>query len=112
MNKHLGSSLQSLFDETGERAEVEALALKKVLADDLKRLAKTKGVSRSELARRMGTSRMSVQRLLDPAEAGFTGETLAKVAGALGVDVRIVFEERLSARRRARPAAAAQGDSK
>jgi antitoxin HicB len=104
MSKHLGSTLEALFEETGERQDVDALTLKMVLADDLKRLAKAKHVTRSELARRMGTSRMSIQRLFDPNESGFTGETLAKVASALGVEVRIVFEERTPARPRPRRA--------
>jgi hypothetical protein len=32
VNKHVGSTLESLFEELGERAEIELLAAKKIVA--------------------------------------------------------------------------------
>lgn len=43
----------------------------------------TRGITRSELARRMGTDRATVGRVLDPAETRVTLDTLARAAAVL-----------------------------
>lgn len=55
---------------------------------DLGRLMDEQGVSRAELARRLGTSRAYVTKLLG-GNANFTLETMTKVAMALGGAVHV-----------------------
>jgi len=46
-------------------------------------------ISQSELARRMNTSRSSVERLLDPANTSVTLVTLERAASAVGKRLKI-----------------------
>jgi len=85
MNKHIGSSLTSLFDETGEAPDMDLLTQKKLLAVKIQRAMEKKRMSQTELAKAMETSRTVVHRLLDPADTGVTLATVAKASKALGV---------------------------
>ena len=85
MNKHIGSSLTSLFDETGEAPDIDLLTQKKLLALKIQRAMEKKRMSQTELAKAMETSRTVVHRLLDPADTGVTLATVAKASKALGV---------------------------
>lgn len=96
MNKaRIGSSLDSMFDELGELAEVKILTRKKVLARQLEEARRAGNVSISEMARRMGTSRMAVHSLLDSTEPTMTIDSVSRAAAALGAE----FEMRLLPRR-------------
>jgi len=83
MNKHIGSSLASLFEELGESEEVALLSNKKILAEGLLAGMKRRRVSKTALALRMRTSRTVVHRLLDPSDTSVTLATLAKASQAL-----------------------------
>jgi len=85
MNKHIGSSLTSLFDETGEAPDMDLLTQKKLLAFKIQRAMEKKRMNQTELAKAMETSRTVVHRLLDPADTGVTLATVAKASKALGV---------------------------
>jgi antitoxin HicB len=85
--------LEELFDELGELHELRTGVQKKVLAYDLKQAMKAKRISPSEMARRMGTSREAVYRLLDPTRTGVTLDSLQRAASALGLTLSITFEE-------------------
>lgn len=64
--------------------------------EDVCRLMDEQGVSRAELARRLGTSRAYVTKLLG-GNANFTLQTMAKVAMALGaaVHVHVALKDRV-----------------
>jgi antitoxin HicB len=99
-NKHLGSSLRSLFVELGEEQELHLLTLKKVIADELRhRMART-GVTQAKLAAAMKTSRTITHRLLDPTDTGVTLDTLVRASDALGLDLDLSFRVRKVAQRR------------
>lgn len=85
MKKHVGSTLSSLFDQLGEREEVDLLTQKKLLAAKIERAMERSNMTQSELARAMRTSRTVVHRLLDPRDTSVTLATLAKASKALGV---------------------------
>lgn len=85
MNRCVGSRLESLFEETGEKEELELLTQKKLLALKVQRAMERKGITQSELAQAMDTSRTVVHRLLDPRDTGVTLATVAKASKALGV---------------------------
>jgi antitoxin HicB len=84
MSKHIGSSLSSLLEERGIRAETDALTLKKMIVDRTRELMTVQHVTKSELARRMSTSATSVDRLLDPTNDGLTLNTIVALQHALG----------------------------
>lgn len=85
MNKHVGSTLESLFDEMAELEDVELLTQKKLLAEKIQRAMERKKLTQTDLARAMSTSRTVVHRLLDPRDTGITLSTIARASKALGV---------------------------
>lgn len=85
MKKHVGSTLDSLLEELGEKEEVGLLAQKKILALKIERAMAKKKMSKKRLAEAMHTSRTVVHRLLDPKDTGVTLATLWKASRALGV---------------------------
>lgn len=64
-------------------------AFKAQLVVEIAKRMKAKKLSQSELARRMGTSRAVVHRLLKTADVSLTLTTLASVATALGSKVTV-----------------------
>lgn len=90
-NLHIGSDFDDFLAEEGIKAEVEALALKKVVALQLQEILEKERVSKSQLASRMHTSRTSVNRMLDPGNPSLTVASLGKVAAALGRKLEFKF---------------------
>lgn len=103
MKKQPKDELEEMFEELGELEEVRALTRKKVLADALQKAMKAQKVTPAEMARRMGTSRPTVYRLLDPAERGATLDTLERASRALGLDLEIRLVPAARLRRRRQP---------
>jgi antitoxin HicB len=85
MKKHIGSTLNSLFAETGEQETVNLLTQKKLIAARIVVAMAKRRMTQTELARSMKTSRTVVHRLLDPSDTGVTLSTLWKASNALGV---------------------------
>jgi len=83
-NKHIGSRLDSFLDDEGVLEEVTASAQKKVLAYQLAEAMKAQEISKSEMARRMHTSRSQIDNLLDPDNNSFRIDTAQKAAKAVG----------------------------
>lgn len=88
-NPHRGSSLDSFLQQEGIHAEVQAAAIKQVIALQLQEAMKTAGMSKAEMAKRMHTSRAAVDRLLDPGSTAVTLGTIAKAATALGMNLSL-----------------------
>ncbi|MGH7271638.1 MAG: helix-turn-helix transcriptional regulator [Polyangiaceae bacterium] len=100
MNKHNGSTLDSLFEELGELEEVNARAAKKILSIEAERRMKELGLTTTALARRMRTSRNQIHRILDEGDAGITLKMLFRLAAALGMPLRFGFDTPNSGRAR------------
>ena len=83
-NKHMGSSLDSFLDDEGILEEATAHAQKKALAYQIEDAMKQQKISKSEMARRMKTSRSQIDNLLDPSNNRFRMDTAQKAAAALG----------------------------
>ncbi len=81
---NIGSSLDDLLKEKGILEEVNAAALKRVIALQIEDEMRRRKISKSDLAKRMHTSRMAVDRLLDTTNGSVTLSTLGRVASALG----------------------------
>jgi antitoxin HicB len=65
-NKHLGSSFDAYLVEEGLYEEATSVAWKRVLSWEVSEAMKKEGISKSEMAKRMNTSRSQLERLLDP----------------------------------------------
>ncbi len=90
-NPHVGSDFDEFLAEEGILADVESVAIKCVLAFQIRQLMQAEGISKSEMAQRMNTSRSSLDRLLDPSNESVTLQTLQRAAQALGKRLRIEF---------------------
>jgi len=88
-NHHIGSSFDSFLEAEGIKEEVELGAIKKVLAYQLQGAIEEQHISKTELARRLDTSRAAVNRLLDPENDAVTLQTLKRAASLLGKRIRL-----------------------
>ncbi len=91
MRKHFGSNFDEFLEEEGLLSESEATAAKRVIAFQLSQFMKEHKLSKSEMARRMQTSRSALDRLLDASNASVTLRTLDRAARALGRQLRIAL---------------------
>lgn len=90
-NPRIGSRFDDFLLEEGILADVEAVAVKRVIAFQISRLMQDEGISKAEMARRMKTSRAALDRLLDPENDSVTLQTLEHAAQALGKRLKIEF---------------------
>ena len=88
-NPHIGSDFDAFLTEEGLLADVETIALKRVVAWRIEQLMIGANLTRTEMAARMGTSRAALNRLLDPTNESLTLATLQRAAAVLGKRVRI-----------------------
>jgi DNA-binding phage protein len=86
---YIGSSLDDFLEEDGVLDEVEAIAIERVLACLVQELMPEKGLTKTEMAREMNTSRASLDRLLDPENTSVTLNTMVNAAKAVGKRLRI-----------------------
>ena len=92
-NAPIGSSLDALLEEDGTLAAARAIAVKRVLAFQMREAMQRQGITNSEMASRMRTSRAALDRLLDPENKSVTLLSMSRAAAALGRDLRIEFVE-------------------
>jgi antitoxin HicB len=86
---HSGSTFESFLVEEDILEEVDAVAIKRVIAWQLAQAMKTKNVTKKAMAARIGTSRSQLDRLLDPENSAVHLQTIAKAARAVGKRLRI-----------------------
>ena len=87
--KNIGSTFDSWLREEGLYEEVSANAIKRVVARQVEEAMKEKHLTRTEMARRMHTSRAALDRLLDPDYEAITLTTLRKAAAVVGREIRL-----------------------
>lgn len=80
----IGSSFDDFLDEEGIRDEVEDRALKEIITDQIAAAMRERGMTKTAMAQRMGTSRRQLDRLLDPSNPSVTLSTLRRAAHAVG----------------------------
>jgi DNA-binding Xre family transcriptional regulator len=78
-----------VLKQEGIYEEVTARAIKRVIAGQLDALMQDEGITKSELARRMKTSRTQLDRLLDPDNESVTLGTLTRAAQAVGRQLKM-----------------------
>ena len=81
---HSGSTFDSFLEEEGIREEVEAVAIKRVIAWQFEKAMKERRKTKQAMAREIKTSRSQLDRLLDPRHTGVSLETMTRAAHALG----------------------------
>jgi len=86
---HISSSFDEFLKDENIYEEVTARAIKRVIARQLQSLMQEQGLTKTELARRMQTSRAQLDRLLDPANESVTLDTLSRAAHAVGRRLRM-----------------------
>ena len=87
-NNSIGSSFDDFLIEEGIAEEVEAGAIKKVIAYQLREAIEREKLTKTALAAQLETSRAAVNRLLDPENESITLLTLKKAANVLGKKLR------------------------
>jgi antitoxin HicB len=85
----IGSSFDDFLKEEGTYEEVTARAIKRVIARQLGALMDNEGLTKTDMAKRMKTSRAQLERLLDPDNESVTLGTLTRAAQAVGRQLRI-----------------------
>lgn len=87
----IGSDFDQFLQEEGLLEESSAVALKRVIAWQLGEAMKSQGVTKSEMASRMSTSRSQLDRVLGTSGegAGMSLETLGRALDALGLRIRL-----------------------
>ncbi len=87
--KNIGSTLESFLKEEGDYEEAQSTAITRVISWQLQETMKKQHISKSEMARRMNTSRAQLARLLDPENDKVQLDTLYKAAAAVGKELHL-----------------------
>lgn len=86
---YIGSSLDDFLEQEGVLEEVIEVASKRVLVWQIEQIMTEKQITKTELARRMQTSRSAVDRLLDVEDNSSTLKTLIKAAQSIGKQLKL-----------------------
>lgn len=88
-DKHMGSSFDDFLEEEGLLEECTESAIKAVIAFQIKQIMEKDHLSKTAMADKMGTSRASLNRLLDPHNESVTLLTLKKAASIMGRKLKL-----------------------
>jgi len=88
-NPHIGSTLEDFLKEEGIYEDATNYAIKRVLAWQVEKAMQDQGITKVEMARRMGTSRAHLNRLLDPENDKVQLDTVQRAAAAVGRKIRM-----------------------
>lgn len=81
---HSGSTFDRFLEEEGIKEEVEAVAIKRVLAWQLEKAMRQQQKTKKAMAKQLHTSRSQLDRLLDPQNVSVSLDTITRAARALG----------------------------
>ena len=97
---HSGPTFDSFLEEEGIKEEVEAVAIKRVLAWQLEQAMRQQRKTKRAMAEQLRTSRSQLDRLLDPRNVSVTLDTITRAARALGKRLIIRVADQKTAKRR------------
>ncbi len=86
---HIGSTLDDFLCEEGIFEDATSYATKRILAWQLEKAMSEQKITKVEMARRMGTSRAHLDRLLDPENPRVQLDTVERAAAAVGRRLRL-----------------------
>lgn len=84
-----GSNFDDFLEQQACAGETEAAALKRVLAWKVQQSMEQNGMTKTDLARKMQTSRPAVDRLLDPENTSISLKTAVKAAQACNMHLKL-----------------------
>ena len=87
-NKHIGSDFDSFLREEGILEKCEEKAAKSIFVMQLEEEMKKQNLTKEELAKRMGTSRSALNRLLDSSQPSNL-KSFVNASLAVGRHVRV-----------------------
>ena len=90
-NPHWGSTLDDFLKEEGVYQTTKAAAVMRVVAWQLAQEIERQGISKTDLAARMHTSRAQLNRILK-AESNVTLETLQRAAALVGRELHVELQ--------------------
>jgi len=88
-NPRAGSGFDDFLKADGIYEDVQNAAIKKVLSAKLEAAMLDQNVSKTDMAKRLKTSRSQLDRLLDPNNETITLQTASRAASALGMTLEI-----------------------
>ena len=88
-NPHIGGRFEDWLKDEGIYEDTTNAAIKKVVAWQIQQAMQEQHLTRTEMARRMETSRVQLNRLLDPKNDGVTLATLSRAAAIVGRRLRL-----------------------
>ena len=89
---HVGSCFDDFLEKEGLLEDSQAVAAKRIIAFQLANKMAQQSLTKSELAKKMQTSRAALDRLLDPENPSVTLLTLQNAATALGGKLTVSVE--------------------
>lgn len=87
--RNVGSGFDEFLAEEGMLEEVTAVAVKRVIAWQIEQEMAAQKLTKTAMAKKMRTSRASLNRLLDEKDTSLTLTTLASAAAALGRRIKL-----------------------
>ena len=87
--QNVGSDFDDFLAEEGMLEAVTAVAVKRVIAWQIEQEMSAQNITKTAMAKKMRTSRASLNRLLDENDTSLTLTTLAGAAAALGRRIRL-----------------------
>jgi len=87
-NKHWGSTLDDFLKEEGICESAKAEAVTRVISWQIAEEINKKGITKTQMAEQMHTSRAQVDRILK-AKGNVTIETLRRAAALVGREIRL-----------------------
>jgi DNA-binding Xre family transcriptional regulator len=90
-NKYIGSDFDDFLTKEGILEEVKLAAIKRIIAFELSQEMKKRKMTQTNMAKKLGTSRSALNRLLDPKNYSITLYTLNRLAHVLGKRLDINF---------------------
>ena len=82
--KYVGSSFEDFLEEENIEVEVRNEAIKRLISYNLVNEMNAQNINKTEMAKKMNTSRAALDRLLNPKNDSVTLTTLTKAANVLG----------------------------
>jgi antitoxin HicB len=86
---HMGENFDDFLRKEGIYEAVHTTAMKRILAMQLAAAMQEHNITKVQMARRMRTSRVQLDRLLDPDNDSVTLVTLSRAAAVVGRELRL-----------------------
>jgi len=92
LKENMKSDFDALLVDEGIYDDVNAIAIKRVIAYQLEEEMKTQNITKTKMAELMNTSRAVVTRLLNPNNSSLTLHTLESATRVLGKRLQISID--------------------